>query len=192
MKKLVLVIVFILIATFLFSQEIIEKRGFYFGIGGGPAVIKYPEPTESMLNELENTIVGLQRIQLEIDLTIGWAINDKTYLVGVLTGFADRLEDSTGSLQLNTYLYAIGLRYYPFTTGLLLGGDLGASKMLIQNSAAEDSVSDFSYGYNLIAAYDFDSTKTGFTFQLGVKVGGYEIEGEVVTGVCLFGDLVWK
>mgnify|MGYP006281926393 CR=1 FL=1 len=54
----------------------------------------------------------------------------------------DRLFDLSGvSLQLNSYLYSPGIRWYPFTTGLVLGAHAGASRILIQSSSAGTNAS---------------------------------------------------
>ncbi len=120
MKKVLLVVILVLSTTMLFSEESIEERGFYFGIGGGIASVVYPEPFNSVVEAIEAS--GVDRITIEIDLSIGGAISDKNYLLGSISGYGDRLDDGISYFQLNTYLYAIGIRYYPFTTGLVLGG----------------------------------------------------------------------
>jgi len=190
MKKLLLVIVFGLLTTLLFSQEKIEKRGFYFGIGGGAASVVYPEPLNSDLETIEDS--GVDRMTIEMDLSVGGAVSDKSYLVGSVSVYGDRLEDSTYYIQFNTVLYAIGIRYYPFTTGLVLGGDVGSTRMVIQSQGSSDAESDYGFGYDILIAYDFDRTNTGFTFQLGLKVGGYDIEGDSVGAASIFGNLIWK
>ena len=190
MKKMILFLVLVLAATILFSQEQLENRGFYFGFGGGPAKVVYPEPLDSLLNSIEDS--GVDRITLEIDLTLGGALNDKTYLVGAVSGYGDRLEDATYWVQLTTVFYAAGVRFYPFTTGLVFGGDLGRTRMVLSAKDAVDEESDYGLGYDFIIAYDFDRTKTGFAFQLGLRFGVFDIEDEKVTGVSLFGNLVWK
>lgn len=190
MKKVLLVAVLVLSAVMLFSEEKIEERGFYFGIGGGPAVVVYPEPLNSALDAIEDS--GVDRITIDINLSIGGAIGDKTYLLGSVSGYGDRLDDGIYYLQVNTYLYAIGVRYYPFTTGLVLGTDIGRTIMVVQSTYSSDVESDPGFGYNVLLAYDFDRTKTGFAFQLGLKVGGYDIEGETVQAGSLFFNLVWK
>ncbi|GAB1484822.1 hypothetical protein MASR2M78_36400 [Treponema sp.] len=37
-------------------------------------------------------------------------------------------------MQINPYLYGLGLRYYPFSVGLQLGYDAGFARILLMNS----------------------------------------------------------
>ncbi len=190
MKKIIFLFSFTLLATLLFSQDKVEKRGFYFAFGGGYPSISYPEPLNSSIETLENS--GVDRIPIAIDISMGVAISNNSYFIGSISGVADRLENATSFVQFNTYLYSLGIRFYPFTTGLVLGGDLGSSRMVIQGTGISDIVSDSGFGYNFVVAYDFDKSKTGFTFLLGIKAGASDIEGDSVAAVSLFGNLTWK
>ena len=202
MKKVLLVVVLVLSATMLFSEEKIEergfyeKRGFYFDVGFGFAYVKYPEPLNSEVVALE--ALGCDRMTLYANGSIGGAVSDKSYLLGSISYYSDELEYGSilwgDFLYLDTYLYAIGVRYYPFTTGVVLGADVGVTNLVFTGTDSSDVESDYGFGYNLLFVYDFDTTKTGFALQLGLKVGVYDIEsdGDTVRPASLFVNFVWK
>ncbi len=184
------VLVLVLSATMLFSEENIEERGFYFGIGVGPAIIEYPEPLNSDLELLD--ALGYDRMTMYINISIGGAISDKSYLLGSVSGTSDSLVYGIDEFTIMSHLFALGFRYYPFTTGLVLGADIGTASMTFQATGIPDIESDSGFGYNILLAHDFDRTKTGFAFQLGLAFAGYDIEDELVLVGSLFGQLVWK
>ena len=105
----------------------------------------------------------------------------------------DRLQDTAGGFfQINTYLYGPGYRIYPFDTGLVIGADLGTARMVVQNSGGGTAISPWGFGWRAFAAYDFDSTRTGFTALVGIGLGSASIDGESVGHAELFVSGVWK
>ena len=85
-----------------------------------------------------------------------------------------------------------GLKYNPFTTGLVLGVDAGMAKGVMVSDLGSSSSSDPGFGTGFIIAYDFDRTLTGFTFQAGIRVNTLRIEGDTLSSASLYGALVWK
>jgi len=85
-----------------------------------------------------------------------------------------------------------GLRYYPFTTGLVLGVDAGMARGAVVSDLGSSSSSDHGFGTGYIVAYDFDRDLTGFTFQAGIRVNYLIIEGDTLSSASLYGAMVWK
>jgi hypothetical protein len=172
------------------SQGDAGKRGFMFQIGAGPAEISYGNELDAGLAAVES--LGLQRVTVYVDLSLGYAVGKDLYLVAGVDGGGDRLFSGDEYVQINSYLYSVGLRYYPFHTGLVLGVDGGGSAAVIQSNIGVSAVSDFGWGGGGTIAYDFDRKATGFGLEPGLKVDYLEIEGSPVTVAGLYLNLLWK
>jgi len=192
MKKLVTLVALVFLATFLFSQEAAsaDNRGMYIALGGGPARVEYPEPFQSLVDTLNS--VGYEQLTIDINLSVGGALNKNTYIIGSFSWYADSWDLDLSYYRLYTIFYSVGFRYYPYTTGLVLGVDAGATNMNNQSSVAETIESDYGLGLNASIGYDFDKNSTGLTFILGAQVGLFDIEGDDVMGFGIFGNVAWK
>jgi hypothetical protein len=98
---------------------------------------------------------------------------------------------------LNTGLYGLGIKWYPFFSGkyLQFGADIGlASTGLVTyiNSSTNTIISDPGFGMKISAAYDFDSTMTGPTLLLGGDILSCFVEGENRTCFSVFVKFVFK
>ncbi|GEM_PF-3272724 len=174
------------------SPESIEKkRGFLFEIGGGMVGLSYGSDTDAYLAYIAS--YGLQRGSLMLNVNLGWYITGNAYFLLSATGIGDRLEDVYGYyMQLNTYLFAPGIKYYPFGRGLSLGSCAGLSRIVAVSNVGTSTVSSFGYGVKLFAAYDLLNKYTGFGLDIGIAANYMFIEGESVAATSLFLDLVWK
>lgn len=192
MKKIftLTILITLLITSVTVAQE--EQRGFIFTGGIGFADMQWSDEDQQLMDTLEDDPT-VDRYKVHINLGIGGAINQKTYLLATLNGYGDRLEDSYGDhLQLNMYLYGAGVRWYPFTTGLVLGTDLGFSRGVADASFADSYVTDWGTGFGFTAGYDFDSTTTGFTGIIGVKMLSLAIESDNLFGASIFLNFAFK
>jgi hypothetical protein len=75
-----------------FSQTNERSRGFYLDAGIGFGAVSYNDELDTILEQLEAN--GLDRMTISLDLSIGWAVLQKLYVVGSLTGFGDRMYKS--------------------------------------------------------------------------------------------------
>jgi hypothetical protein len=188
-------LLFLISASLMFAQEREErKRGFYIDIGLGFGGISYfggnTKTIADGFNETANTHMTLD---LNI-LTIGWALTQNVYLVGTMAGVGDGYFDSQmKQSQLSVAMYGIGVRYYPLPNKkyLQLGLDFGPSLMgIVDNN--ETSYSDLGFSARFSAAYDFDSTMTGFTGIPGGALMMNIIESDVSLSYTIFFKLAFK
>jgi hypothetical protein len=180
----------VLLATTVVHAD--EKRGFYFDAGLGFGKASYDDTLDDLLDAFDDN--GARRITLSLDLAAGGAVRQNLYVVGSITGFGDRLSEDDEYLQLNTYLFAVGLRHYPLASQkhLQLGIDVGLSKAALQSSFADDASSDSGTGLRLLAAYDIDSTLRGPTLQVGAQFLAARIEGTNYNALSLFAKFAFK
>lgn len=172
-----------------------EKRGFYLDVGLGAANVSYgDDEVDDSLDQLDD--MGFDRTTLSLDLAMGGAVLPNLYVVGSITGFADRLDNDDEDLQLNTYLLGVGVRYYPLPSQkhLQLGVDVGLAKMAIDTSVDEYDgyTSDSGTGLKLSVAWDFDSTLRGPAFLLGVQYMAASVEDADFKGASLFARFLLK
>jgi hypothetical protein len=161
-----------------------------FEVGGGPALISYGSLADAYFSAAQS--YGADRSQLFIDLDAGYALGKKLYLTGGIDGGGDRFSQGSSYIQINSYLYRIGLRYYPFETGLLLGLDGGAARLVISSNVGIGSTSDWGYGAGGTIAYDFTRKQTGFGLVLGVRTEYLTVGGSPISDVALYLNLLWK
>jgi hypothetical protein len=193
-KFLLALITFTGVCAMAFSQSNERNRGFYIDAGLGFGGISYNKEIDDMLKTADD--YGVDRMTISLDLSIGWAVLQNVYVVGSITGFGDRLYKSSDYMQINTYLFGPGVRFYPLTSGkhLQLGADLGLGKMVVVSniSGIEANSSDSGFAMKFSVAYDFDSTMTGPALLLGGEALLEFIEGEKVAGFSIFAKFVFK
>jgi hypothetical protein len=191
MKIRILIIFFLLSWVITGYSEETGQRGFMFQFGIGGASINYTPELDAALNTLDN-LPGVDRFTIYLDLGLGYAINSKTYLLFSISGVGDRIEDPYNYMQINTFLYAPGIRYYPWTTGLVLGADIGFARMAVDTDFGMEAVSEWGTGIRAVIAYDFARKLTGFSVVVGLAVTGASIESESVNSAQLYINLLWK
>lgn len=176
----------------LFAQADSAERGVMFQIGLGTAQIEWPQELKEMMDYAEAQ-PDIDRVKVHLNLGLGAAVGENLYLLGSLQGYGDRLEDSYGDyVQINAYLFGLGLRWYPFVTGLVLGGDIGAARLVAMGSGVESAASEWGNGLGFTAGYDFGGRPTGVSLILGLRVDGMSVEGESVGTAALFLNLAFK
>jgi hypothetical protein len=172
----------LLVAGFAPAQE--QQRGFMIQFGFGPSAISY--------NGYSPSFSGVQKIELGLDLALGWAVTQDIYLGAAAWGEATRFYDDSGDyVQMNNYLFGGSIRAYPFHTGLLLGLDAGFAKEVLDSSLGSAS-SPNGWGAAAIVAWDFAGRPTGFSLILGLMAFDIEIAGDSIRGATLFLNLSWK
>jgi hypothetical protein len=188
-------LLFLASASLVFAQEREErKRGFYIDIGLGFGGVSYfGGDTKTIADGFDET--ATTHITLDMSfLTIGWALTQNVYLVGTVVGVGDAYFDSLmNQCQLSVFMYGIGARYYPLPSKkhLQLGLDVGASRVSILENTAT-SLSDLGFSARLSAAYDIDSSMTGFTGMPGGALMMNIIEGDVSLSYTIFFKLAFK
>jgi hypothetical protein len=181
-RSWLLVIALVFVAGFAFAQE--KQRGFMIQLGVGPSAISY--------NGYSPSFSGVQKLELGLDLALGWAITQDMYLGASALGEATRFYDDFGNYaQMNNYLFGGCIRAYPFHTGLLLGLDAGFAKEVLDTSMGSAS-SPNGWGAAALVAWDFAGGATGFSFILGLLGFDMEISGDSIRGITLFLNLSWK
>lgn len=171
--------------------DAVRQRGFMFEIGLGPAVISYGAEADAYFAAAQ--AAGLSRVQVYLDITAGYAVTGKLYLVGGVQGGGDRFFDSTGAyVQLNSYLYHAGLRYYPFDTGLVLGLDAGPAALMATSNVGVSGASNWGWGGGATVAYDFAKKRTGFALVLGLQADYLDINAGRISMAALYLNVLWK
>ncbi|MDR2757841.1 MAG: hypothetical protein LBB78_00505 [Spirochaetaceae bacterium] len=185
-------LLFLVSTSLIFAQE--RKRGFYVDIGLGFGGISYfGGNTKTIADSFNKTANIHMTLDLSL-LTIGWALTQNVYLVGTIAGVGDGYFDSQmNQSQLSIAMYGIGAKYYPLPSKkyLQLGLDLGVSTLgILQNN--KTSTSDPGFSTRFSAAYDFDSTMTGFTGMPGGALMMNIIGNDVSLSYTLFFKLAFK
>ncbi len=171
------------------SQD--SGRGVLFQLGAGASFPSYPSQVETVLSYMDS-VPGIDRLKLSLDIALGAAISQQTYVMARVDGMADRLYDSHDFIQMNLYLYSLGLRYYPSVTGFYIEGGAGASREVLQSSVAGDLASDFAFGFGAAIGYDFNRNARGFGLCVEAKYDNLTIENEQVGALMLTLNLCWK
>ena len=162
-------------------------------LNGGPAYTSYDATSNA--NYAQAVALGYQRVRIGIGAFLGIAAGPYAYLTGGVEAYGDRFFDpsSTYYVQYNTYLWSLGVRVYPFGTGLVLGVQGGSATTSIASDVAIYGWSPPPPGYTWggLIAYDFGGY-TGFGSEIGVRVDYARINGSPFTGATLFFALLWK
>jgi hypothetical protein len=191
MKKNFIIIALILaLAVPAFAQEPVQ-RGVLFQLGAGPSFPSYPAEVEYLLDYMESE-PGMVRVKVAVDIALGFPVMDTSYLMLRMDGFGDRFEYLGEYMQLNSYLYSIGLRHYPSGTGLYAEAGLGASAMVVMGTDMITETSEFGSGFGLALGYDFNKSPRGFGLTLEGKYNWLTVEGDQVSGLMLLLSLCWK
>lgn len=191
MRKITLIVVLI---TFIFAVNInaqSQRNGLLFQLGIGPGWPSWPSDFEDLLSYADSQ-PGVDRIKLALNLGLGLPINDKTYVLGRIDGVADRVYDSSDYIQMNVYLYSLGLRYYPSVTGFYVDGNLGASRAVMQISGVGSESSDWDTGFGVGLGYNFSKKPTGFGLSIEARYLMLSIEGEQVGALMGMLNLSWN
>ena len=172
-----------------------EKRGFYVDVGLGFGRAHYGGQLDDLLDAVDDN--GYSRLTLALDLSMGGAVLPNLYVVGSVAAFGDRLtnSDDTGDyLQLNTYLFGPGVRYYPLPSHkhLMLGVDVGLTKVVLQSDDDSYEASDSGSGLRLLVAYDIDRTLRGPTLQVGAQFMTASVEDVKFRGLSVFAKFAFK
>ena len=176
-------------------REVPKAGEVLFQFGAGGAGVDYPLELNEGIDYLVDTL-GLERMTIGLNLNLGVAMNDRSYLMLGVNGVGDRISGDDGFMQLNHYLYHAGARLYPAMTGLYIEGMVGFSAMVIQSGYSESTIeetvtSDPGSGYGAALGYDFGRAK-GFGLALEASVLSVEIEGDSVLSGALMLNLRWK
>lgn len=183
MKKILFLIVFISCSFLVFSRE---GGNLLLQAGIGGSTISYGDELDDNINNAVNEY-DAERISVYLDLLLGYALADYTYLTFSINGTGDRLESSysSNSIQFNTYLFSLGFRHFPFKTGLFFGGDIGMASMVIQGSNSYSTGSltthDEGFGGAIKLGYDFDTNYKGPSLSLTGAINYLNLKGDEYT-----------
>jgi hypothetical protein len=202
MKRLFLVGLVLFLGSFslAFSQERQERRrGLYVDVGLGFGGASYFDgDTKAITDYFSKTTDTHVTADFQF-LTIGWALMQDLYLVGTISGIGDVYVDTQNNQNsiVVIAMYGLGARYYPLPSKkyLQLGLDLGVSGVGIAYSEDQQYLpddSDAGFSGRLSAAYDFDTTMTGFTALLGGALTMSIIENDTSLSYTLFFKLAFK
>jgi len=182
---------FVMAPDLAFSQDNADdtRRGLLAQIGLGPAYPQYPSDIESELTYLDS-IPGIDRTKLSLDLELGFPIERNLYIMAGIMGSADRLEGPGGWMQINLYLYALGLRGY--LGGLYAEALAGSSKAVIDTSWGSYASSTSSFGYGGALGYDFFPKHHGVSLSLEARYNVFNIEGTEVGDFMFLLNLLYK
>ena len=199
MKKKLIIFLLLLavLCSSVFSQSSERRRGFYLDTGIGFGRVSYNNEVDEMLKQTKE--LGYDRMTLSIDFALGWAVLQNFYVVGSIAGFGDAFmkPDFSDHVQLNTYIYGAGVRFYPLPSmkHLQLGADLGIGRMVLVRSVPGLMTfggSEWGFAAKLSVAFDFDRTMTGPALLLGGDVQVNRVEGDTIAGFSIFAKFVFK
>jgi hypothetical protein len=179
----------LMIPSIVSAQERSRSLLFQFGIGYGAA--NYPTGLESALQFMES-MAGVERTKVGIGMGLGIAVAEKGFLMFRVDGTGDRFDDSQGFMQVNLYLYSVGLRWYPSTTGLYVEGNAGSSAAVVQFSDSAMVASRPGFGLGGAIGWDFAKGKTGSGFVVEARANMLDIEDIQVPIYLLTIGYGWK
>jgi len=191
MKK---VAALIMLSAFLLASthaKPVKERNMMFQFGLGFARIDYTSELNDLMDEIGDQR-GIDELTVYIDIGLGFSAGPKSYVLLSVSGVGDRLYDSDSHLQVNTILYACGFRYYPFTTGILVGADAGVARCSLKSDMGIGPDSDWGPGARAFVGYDFARKPSGFSLILGLSATAVVIDGDLIDSAQIHLDLAWK
>lgn len=190
MKKIILLLFVLSTTVLVFSESdwANNKRDTLFQIGLGFSGISYDPDLDNVLDEFER--YGVDRVTVYIDFTLGYAFFPSTYLTIGINGVGDRLYDDYNYMQINSYLYSVGFRNYPFKKGLFLGADFGSTVLMLESDFGLEGTCDSGTGFDIKVGYDSDAD--GVSFSIGASINYYHIENEDMSSFSAYSMLNWK
>jgi hypothetical protein len=188
MKRFVFVAVLAVSVIFVSAQS--RAGDFLFQAGLGLGLPKYASSMETVLDAVED-VPGVTRVKVALDLNLGFAVTEDAFIMIGVDGCGDRLSDSSGWMQLNSYLFNAGLRYYPMHTGVYIGACAGSAKQIVSDSTGTNVSSPAGFGWGAGIGYDFGK-ETGFGLALEAKYDSLSIEGDKTGIFMLTVNLLWK
>ena len=104
-------LLFSLILCFAVSTIVCAQDGHrvaLFQIGAGAGFPSYPGATEAMLSYADAQ-PGVDRVKVAVDLALGIAVSQQTYLMARIDAIGDRIAYNSQYMQMNLLLYCLGL-----------------------------------------------------------------------------------
>ena len=139
------------------------------------------------------------------ELCIGWAVLQNLYVIVEGSATAHPYGVTISGLPLSSkpkaekvgfwsYFIGPGLRLYPLPSEkhLQLGASFGWGYAEVKYPSSITYKSDLQLGFKLSAAYDFDSTMTGWALLLGGETMFTFISASPVIGFTVFAKVVFK
>ena len=160
-------------------------------VGIGAAMPSYPSAVEYLFSAAESS-PGVDRIKFSLDIAAGLSVSPGYYIMARIDGMGDRVFDSADYLQLNLYLYSMGLRAYLPESGLYAEAGAGGSRAIASSSTGGSSASDFDFGYALAMGYSFSRSRRGIGLGLEARYLGLSIDNESCGGLMLTVNLCWQ
>lgn len=174
-----------------YAEDSPRDRGFMLQVGLGFASTQYTSELNALFRAAER-MPGVTRTQINLHLGAGYAVHRNWYLSGLLDGVGDRLSDGRYAIQLNHYLFGVGVQGYPFGTGLVVGAHIGPARYLVDLDVLGTYTSDWGSGYNITLGYDFARRRTGVGFMAGLRIGGSNVEQVTMGYAALIGTVLFK
>ena len=120
------------------------------------------------------------------------------YFVASFTLLQDFVQADFGNVKAKntstSFMLGPGIRYYPLpsTKYLQLGADVGYSMMWLRTITTAVVKSDPGLGLKLSAAFDFNSTLSGWSLMTGTEVMTFFIPNNTIIGLTFFARAVFK
>lgn len=168
------------------ASAVVESWYTYWGFGF--ANHTYEEPLDSAV-EAVDSLPGVSRSQTAFDLLgFYWPLKDgKTSAGVILSGSADRLDDSWEYVQINQYLYAGSIMHFfgkEIGDGFFLRGDLGFAKAVVDTSYSNPVGSDTGSGILVGVGYGIPVSE-GSRILITLTASSNNIEGHDYTSTAL-------
>jgi hypothetical protein len=188
MKRFFVLVALVASVGFASAQQ--RQGSILFQAGLGLGFPKYTPELDAVLAVAEAQ-PGISRIKVGLDLGIGFAATEQLYVLVGIDGIGDRLTEGASYLQINSYLFSGGIRYYPSITGFYFGLGAGSAKMVLDaDGSTATSPSGFG-GYGCIG-YDLNKNPRGFGAALEAKYDYVTISGDSAGLFMITANLCWK
>jgi hypothetical protein len=156
-------------------------QGFYFDIGLGFG---------GAITELDGVDVGanmnssVTKVAVDLGLKAGYGpiAGLPFYVIGEIGGIGHRFQDSSGSIQFNSYLIGPGVIFYPIPLvqlGASAGFSFVANQFDISGYVIEAAKSNGGFAFDVSAALDFGKNNHGFLLGLKYTLAINQLETSV-------------
>lgn len=161
-----------------YADQAIRRRGFEFQLCGGLPFKCYSQGELKSVFDQAESLDYVDALPVpDVLIEVGWAIAKDLYMAFTIDYFSLTYVKpwspfplfTTDGFSLHTTLYGASTNYYPFHSGLLIKGFVGAAIVEQSESNIADATSTSGVGTAIVVAYDSNPRIAALTFLVGLK-----------------------